>query len=144
MFINSGYSFYWDVTKDWDLTLLTPARHSHEYPYGLRRHRYFTDRHYYIAIAVDLAIRFSWLSRYVPGFLWLSDTEFGLFVLMFLEVARRWMWNFLRIETEWSKLSITRSRYRATLTGGTTVRNSRGPAPDDILLGEFGGKLDAD
>ena len=24
------------------------------------------------------------------------------------------------------------------------VRNSRGPAPDDILLGEFNGKLDAD
>ncbi|PYI10573.1 EXS-domain-containing protein [Aspergillus sclerotiicarbonarius CBS 121057] len=125
MSINSGYSFYWDVTKDWDLTLLTPARHSHEHPYGLRRHRYFADRQYYIAITVDLAIRFSWLSRYVPGFLWLSDTEFGIFVLMFLEVARRWMWNFLRIEAEW-------------------IRNSRGPAPDDILLGEFGGKLDAD
>ena len=24
------------------------------------------------------------------------------------------------------------------------VRNNRGPAPDDILLGEFGGKIDED
>ncbi|PWY69553.1 putative small molecule transporter [Aspergillus heteromorphus CBS 117.55] len=124
-FINSAYSFYWDVTKDWDLTLFSSARQSHEYPYGLRRHRYFTDQQYYMAISIDLAIRFSWLSRYVLGFVWLSDTEFGIFVLMFLEVARRWMWIFLRVETEW-------------------IRNSRGPAPDDILLGEFGGKLDAD
>ena len=41
-----------------------------------------------------------------------------------LEVARRWMWIFLRVETEW-------------------VRSSKGPAPDDILLGEFG-KIDDD
>ncbi|PYH29448.1 EXS domain-containing protein [Aspergillus neoniger CBS 115656] len=124
-FINSAYSFYWDITKDWDLTLFSSARHSHEHPYGLRRHRYFANRQYYLAIIIDLAIRFSWLSRYVPGFVWMSETEFGIFVLMFSEIARRWMWVFLRVEAEW-------------------IRNSRGPAPDDILLGEFGGKLDAD
>ncbi|RAL15632.1 EXS domain-containing protein [Aspergillus homomorphus CBS 101889] len=124
-FINSAYSFYWDVTKDWDLTLLSPLRDNPEYPFGLRRHRFFAVRQYYLAISIDLAIRFSWLSRYMSGFVWLSDTEFGIFVLMFLEVTRRWMWIFLRIETEW-------------------IRNNRGPAPDDILLGEFSGKLDAD
>ncbi|PLB54246.1 putative small molecule transporter [Aspergillus steynii IBT 23096] len=124
-FVNSAYSFYWDVTKDWDLTLLTPSRLDPEHPYGLRRHRYFADRQYYAAILVDLGIRFAWLSRFVPGFLWLTETEGGLFTLMFLEVARRWMWIFLRVEAEW-------------------IRNNRGPAPDDILLGEFNGKLDAD
>ncbi|KAL4881396.1 EXS family-domain-containing protein [Aspergillus karnatakaensis] len=124
-FVNSSYSFYWDVTKDWDLTLLSEARNDNEYPFGLRRYRHFTDQQYYMAIGIDFAIRFSWLSRIVPGFLWLNDTEFGLFVLMFLEVGRRWMWVFLRAEAEW-------------------VRNSRGPAPSDILLGELNGKVDSD
>jgi hypothetical protein len=36
-----------------------------------------------------------------------------------LEVLRRWIWIFFRVETEW-------------------VRNYRGPAPDDILLGDVG------
>lgn len=124
-FINSAYSFYWDVTKDWDLTLLTSSRRDAHYPYGLRRHRHFSDRQYYLAILVDLVLRFTWLSRFMPGFVWLCDTEVGVWLLMFLEVARRWMWIFFRVETE-------------------SVRNSRGPAPDDILLGEFNGKLDAD
>ncbi|THC99322.1 hypothetical protein EYZ11_001228 [Aspergillus tanneri] len=101
MFVNSAYSFYWDVTKDWDLTLFTSSRLDPEYPYGLRRHRYFSDRQYYLAIAMDLIIRFTWLLRFVPAFAWLGETEAGLFVLMFLEVARRWMWTFLRVETEW-------------------------------------------
>ncbi|KAI9375451.1 EXS family-domain-containing protein [Aspergillus egyptiacus] len=124
-FVNSSYSFYWDVTKDWDLTLLSESRNDNEYPFGLRRYRYFTDQQYYAAIAIDFTIRFSWMTRFIPGFLWLSETEFGLFVLMFLEVARRWMWVFIRVEAEW-------------------VRNSRGPAPNDILLGELSGKLDSD
>ncbi|KAL4760731.1 EXS domain-containing protein [Aspergillus foveolatus] len=124
-FINSSYSFYWDVTKDWDLTLFSESRNDNEYPYGLRRYRHFSDQQYYAAIAVDFAIRFSWISKFLPGFGWLSETEFGLFVLMFSEIARRWMWVFLRAEAEW-------------------IRNSRGPAPSDVLLGEYNDKLDTD
>jgi hypothetical protein len=101
--INSTYSFYWDVTKDWDLTLLTSARRNAYYPYGLRRHRYFSDRQYYLAILVDLVLRFSWLSRFIPGLVWLCETEVGIWLLMFLEVARRWMWIFFRVETECGK-----------------------------------------
>ena len=144
-FVNSSYSFYWDVTKDWDLTLLTSSRRDAHHPYGLRRHRHFADRQYYLAILVDLAIRFSWLSRFMPGFVWLCETEVGIWLLMFLEVARRWMWIFLRVETESGELHFAHVRtlgMDANLV--SIVRNSRGPAPDDILLGEFNGKLDAD
>ncbi|KAL4930714.1 EXS domain-containing protein [Aspergillus undulatus] len=124
-FINSSYSFYWDVTKDWDLTLLSESRNDGDHPFGLRRYRHFTDQHYYTAIAVDFVIRFSWTSKFLPGFSWLSEKEFGIFLLMFLEVVRRWMWVFLRAEAEW-------------------IRNSRGLAPSDVLLGEYNGKLEAD
>lgn len=92
------------MTKDWDLTLLTGSRDTSEYPYGLRRHRYFSsDRLYRSAILIDLVLRFSWASKFVPGLQWLTERESGLFVLMFLEVARRWMWVFFRVEAEWGK-----------------------------------------
>lgn len=102
-FINSAYCFYWDVVKDWDLTLLTSHRMHRDHPYGLRRHRLFSDRLYRCVIAADLVLRFSWLWRVIPGFAWLPETESGIFLLMFLEVARRWMWVFFRTEAEWSK-----------------------------------------
>jgi hypothetical protein len=144
--INSSYSFYWDITKDWDLTLFSEARNDNEYPFGLRRFRHFTDQQYYMAIAIDFAIRFSWMWKFFPGFSWVGDTEFGLFLLMFLEVARRWMWVFLRAEAEWSKFLrvLTLRLYTNRVPLHFTVRNSRGPAPHDILLGEYNGKLDAD
>ncbi|OJJ36851.1 hypothetical protein ASPWEDRAFT_431757 [Aspergillus wentii DTO 134E9] len=124
--INSTYTFYWDLTKDWDLTFFTSSRGDKDHPYGLRRIRYFSsDRIYYVAVLVDLVLRFSWLSKFVPSLVWLTERESGIFILMSLEVARRWMWIFFRVETEW-------------------VRNTRGPAPHDILLGELNGKLDAD
>jgi hypothetical protein len=102
-FINSSYSFWWDVVKDWDLTLFSPQRHDRDHPYGLRRHRYFhSDRLYHYVIVADLLLRFSWLWRVLPGLAWLPECEFGLFTLMFLEIARRWMWVFFRVEAEWS------------------------------------------
>ncbi|KAJ5204203.1 uncharacterized protein N7498_005082 [Penicillium cinerascens] len=124
--INSAYSFWWDVVKDWDLTLFSPERSDRDHPYGLRRHRYFhSDRLYHYVIIMDLVLRFSWLWRVLPGLAWLPETECGLFILMFLEVARRWMWVFFRAEAEW-------------------IRNTHGPGPEDILLGEYNHKFDAD
>lgn len=126
LFINSSYCFYWDVTKDWDLTLLSQARNNPEYPYGLRRHRHFpSDTLYYAAIAVNLLLRFSWVWPISTHFQWLKDRESGIFILMTLEVVRRWVWIFFRVEAEW-------------------VRNNGGPAPDDILLGDLNRKWDSD
>lgn len=105
--INSGYSFWWDVVKDWDFTLFSPNRLDRDHPYGLRRHRNFSsDRLYHYVIIADLVLRFSWLWRVVPGLTWLPETESGLFLLMFLEIARRWMWVFFRVEAEWSKFHL--------------------------------------
>ncbi|KAF9253212.1 hypothetical protein LCP9604111_738 [Penicillium roqueforti] len=125
-FINSGYSFWWDVVKDWDMTLFSSESRDSSHPYGLRRHRYFgSDKMYHYVIIADLALRFSWLWRIVPGLGWISETESGLWILMFLEVVRRWMWVFFRTEAEW-------------------IRNTHGPGPDDVLLGEYNHKFDAD
>ncbi|KUL87244.1 hypothetical protein ZTR_03359 [Talaromyces verruculosus] len=127
-FINSAYSFYWDVTKDWDLTLLSPSTRTwhQDYPFGLRPRRIFPrDEMYYGVIAIDLVLRFTWLSRLSPHLDKVNNFESGIFLLLFLEIARRWIWIFFRVETEW-------------------VRSNRGPALDDVLLSDFNGKFDDD
>ena len=120
--VNSGYSFYWDVAKDWDLTLFSSARerNSPDYPWGLRRHRFFHAREfYYAAIIMDALLRCTWslkLSVHLDHF---NDLEGGIFTMEVLEVLRRWVWIFFRIECEW-------------------VRTHRIPTADDILLGDVG------
>jgi hypothetical protein len=157
-FINSAYSFWWDVVKDWDMTLFSPERLDNDHPYGLRRYRYFSsDKLYHYVIIADLALRFSWLWRIVPGFGWIPETESGLWILMFLEVARRWMWVFFRTEAEWSMFSpcprpasnwcspdTIASALRTWPLTFETVRNTHGPGPEDVLLGEYNHKFDAD
>lgn len=125
------------------MTLFTPSRAHPDYPFGLRRHRFFSDRLYYAAILADLLIRFSWVSRFLPGFVWLTEKECGIFLFMAFEVARRWMWVFFRAEAEMSKSS-SPTRWSLDADSESAVRNSRGPATGDILLGEFNGKWDAD
>lgn len=128
--VNATYSFWWDVTKDWDFTLLTTVRDSPEFPYGLRRRLHFQSRAlYYFVIALDLVLRLTWTLKISANFTHWSDGEQGIFVLELLEVFRRWVWIFFRVETEW-------------------VRVHAGPLLDDILMEEYerdeSDKLDID
>ncbi|KIW76253.1 hypothetical protein Z517_10999 [Fonsecaea pedrosoi CBS 271.37] len=128
VFINSFYSFYWDVAKDWDLSLFSSSRERNnpEYPWGLRRYRYFHAKEvYYSAIIIDFLLRCTWSFKLSPHLDHFNDLEGGIFLMELLEVLRRWIWIFFRVETEW-------------------VRNNRGPATDDVLLGDFAAKLDED
>lgn len=104
VFTNSLYSFYWDVSKDWDLTLFAPARERNaaDQPWGLRRGRIFRpDGVYYAAIVVDLLSRCTWSLKLSVHLYHVNDLEAGVFALELLEILRRWMWVFLRVETEW-------------------------------------------
>ena len=127
VFLNSFYSFYWDVAKDWDLTLFSrkPERENPQHPYGLRRHRYFHTKFYYGAIMIDIFLRCTWSFKLSPHLDHFNDLEGVIFLMEFLEVFRRWMWIFFRVETEW-------------------VRNSQPSAEDDVLLVDLGGKIDED
>lgn len=122
---NSAYTFYWDVAKDWDLTLFdTRERTSPEHPMGLRRRLVFSPWTYYAVIAGDLVLRFAWVFRLDSDLVRLPDPESTVFLLQALEVFRRWVWIFFRVETEW-------------------VRSSgSGLGVDDILMADFGGKYE--
>lgn len=101
-------------------------RNDPEHPWGLRRHRYFhLHEIYYVVVGVDLLLRCTWSYKLSPHLDHFNDLEGAIFMMELLEVFRRWIWIFFRVETEW-------------------VRNNRGPAPDDILLGDFSNKVDDD
>lgn len=147
MFLNSFYSFYWDVAKDWDLTLFASSseRNNPEHPWGLRRHTHFhTKDMYYGAIIIDLMLRCTWSFKLSPHLDHFNDLEGGIFIMEFLEVVRRWMWIFFRVETEWGKYLLKANVFIHSWLINHKVRTNRGPAPDDILLGEYNIKLDDD
>lgn len=119
--VNTLFSFYWDVTHDWQLTLFTTAAATGggggygsaggggsgsggsdgSYPFGLRRHRHFvTAELYYIAIALDFLLRCAWSVKLSPHLDVLSEMEGGIFVFELLEIFRRWLWLFFRVEKE--------------------------------------------
>lgn len=58
---------------------------------------------YYGAIVVDLMLRCTWSFKLSPHLDHFNDLEGGIFVMEFLEVLRRWMWIFFRVETEWGQ-----------------------------------------
>ncbi|ANB15708.1 Erd1p [Sugiyamaella lignohabitans] len=102
--INSTYSFYWDITYDWDLELLGGFSWWQRKHQGLRAIMYFPAKHwYYFAICVDCVLRFTWSLKLSSHWYYVADRESGLFVLGVLEIIRRWVWVFFRVESEWVK-----------------------------------------
>lgn len=125
--VNSFYSFYWDVAKDWDLTLFSRERNALGQPWGLRRRLYFQmDEIYYAAIVTDFVLRCTWSLKLSPHLDRFNDLEGVIFIMEFLEVLRRWIWIFFRIETEWVRKAAT------------------GLGQDDVLLGDYQGRYEDD
>ncbi|KAK9456379.1 EXS family-domain-containing protein [Dipodascopsis uninucleata] len=100
LLVNSLYSYWWDVTKDWDLTLFRTKQNGVEDHKGLRAKLYFSRNFYYFAIFIDLILRLSWSVKLSPH-LYFFNNEGGIFALEIFELIRRWVWLILRLETEW-------------------------------------------
>ena len=119
VFMNSLFSFYWDVTQDWGLPIPTfsffsfsssssspPRPPNSSFTSQLRGPRRMPPNHspylYYGAIILDLILRCTWslkLSQYLGC---IHDLEGGIFLLQLVELLRRWMWVFFRVEREWA------------------------------------------
>ncbi|KAG8785587.1 hypothetical protein FRB91_006494 [Serendipita sp. 411] len=148
--INSVYSFWWDVTNDWGLSLLKPSStnlkrkrsmpnipaNSHrllaapstsegiklppspsptdfdpsERQFaGLRPKLFFNDPMiYYMAIFINFILRFTWSLKLSSHLHHIADLEAGVFIIEALEVLRRWIWVFIRVEWEIIKLGGSR------------------------------------
>lgn len=233
--VNSLYSFWWDITNDWGLSLLTPAgwssspsvsyafintpqhlqgRQSLSAPSGRHPHARIRSQHapsalpsslmvpaveapppsrphsptlgsgatspskaphahirsqhsrafstastpnvtypflrpilllpdpliYYLAIALDLILRFTWSLKLSSHLHSIHENEGGIFLMEALEVVRRWMWVYLRIEWEavrkggggfLMEKSEGESRIRAEEEGMEMARREAGGYQDD-------------
>ncbi|XP_038219515.1 xenotropic and polytropic retrovirus receptor 1 [Zerene cesonia] len=95
-FVSSCYTYTWDVKMDWGLfTAGLQAENS-----LLREEIVYSVGFYYFAIVEDLVLRFIW----APAF-YLTDNnivsnETVVSVLAPLEVFRRFIWNYFRLENE--------------------------------------------
>ncbi|KAF9580553.1 hypothetical protein BGW38_002745 [Lunasporangiospora selenospora] len=94
----SIYTFTWDVYMDWGLFRFGKrGGGSFGYPFLRQELVYTRPWIYYFAIITDFLGRFSWIARLLP----LNINGFILsFTLAFIEVLRRWQWNFFRLENE--------------------------------------------
>ena len=88
---NSVFTFIWDVKYDWGLW-------ESEYKY-LRGQLIFPKYLYWIAIVIDFNIRFFWLINSIFAHWDIWDANIS-FMLECLELFRRWVWVFLRVEKE--------------------------------------------
>jgi xenotropic and polytropic retrovirus receptor 1 len=96
LFVSSSlYSFFWDVFMDWGLGQL-------KYGFLSQRLMYPNRSYYYVVILLDIVLRFMWVLTLVPP---QSGASFEVpqylsAVTMGLELMRRTMWGFFRLENE--------------------------------------------
>ncbi|CDH55423.1 exs family protein [Lichtheimia corymbifera JMRC:FSU:9682] len=106
VFINSMYSFWWDISMDWSLiniTTTSPRTHQQTPILRFRRHLHFNDPiWYYAAMTLDFVLRTTW-SLKLSSHLYVKRLEGSIFTMELLEVFRRWVWVIFRMENEWVK-----------------------------------------
>lgn len=102
MFFHSAYSFWWDLTMDWDLGFLNFSQSGMTRNEVLRKRRYFSPFAYYICAGFDFTVRFFWLWELFAGRT-VFEGEINFFFLEILEILRRWVWIFIRVEAEASE-----------------------------------------
>ena len=82
--VQSTSSLYWDIYVDWELELLS-----------LRPRKIVPSLFYYLAIIANTLLRYCWIMRFIGG---------SQAIRLTLEIQRRVLWMFFRIEREWCLL----------------------------------------
>ncbi|KAG0745260.1 hypothetical protein G6F62_005015 [Rhizopus arrhizus] len=89
--INSIYTSAWDIKMDWGLLELKSKN------FLLRDDVVFYRWTYYIAVPINIILRFAWTLNFATSKL--SSDLIG-FIIAILEIYRRIQWNFFRLENE--------------------------------------------
>jgi len=96
MVVNSVYSYIWDIKMDWGLF----DKNAGENKFLREEVVYSSNGYYYFAVIEDLILRFGWtlsLSLTESGYI---HSDLMVTILAPLEVFRRFVWNFFRLENE--------------------------------------------
>ncbi|KAF8305494.1 EXS-domain-containing protein [Clavulina sp. PMI_390] len=163
--INSSYSFWWDITNDWGLTLLkmetwsssssstsayqplsqsplnglnaapSTSGSQSSHPFGLRAPLLFRDPLiYYLIIMLNFVLRFTWSLKLSSHLHSVADLESGVFLMEALELIRRWMWVFLRVEWEVVKKMMEKDASLGQAVSKSVRGHISGVADDNIEL----------
>jgi hypothetical protein len=122
--MNSMYSFWWDISMDWNLINVTfepSSLNQHQQQSSqhaitekdqqksstpmihFRRRLYFSKSTWYmIAIFFDFLLRITW-SLKLSSHIYIRQLDGSVFFIELLEVVRRWVWVIFRMESEWVK-----------------------------------------
>lgn len=97
MCVSSVYTYIWDVKMDWGLF---DANAPKEYRFLREEIVYSTPKCYYFAIAEDFVLRFGWTLSVSLTEVGLVHADLMMSILAPLEIIRRFVWNFFRLENE--------------------------------------------
>ncbi|OAY79692.1 SPX and EXS domain-containing protein 1 [Ananas comosus] len=103
--LNSLYSFYWDITRDWDLSILSRV-FKFKNPSLITSYLYGRIWIYYWVIGSNLVLRCTWTYKLSAH---LRHNYITVFTIMALEIVRRFQWIFFRVENEWNKMTSKQS-----------------------------------
>ena len=71
------------------------------HPFGLRDNLLFRDSLvYYLVIFLNLFLRFTWSLKLSTHLDTVEELESSVFLMEALEITRRWVWVFFRVEWE--------------------------------------------
>nr|GLL48338.1 SPX and EXS domain-containing protein 5-like [Ipomoea trifida]GMD93731.1 SPX and EXS domain-containing protein 1-like [Ipomoea batatas]GME06110.1 SPX and EXS domain-containing protein 1-like [Ipomoea batatas] len=99
--LNSLYSFYWDLNRDWDLSCFTRIFKFNK-PTFLSNVLYGRQWVYFWVIGSNLILRCTWTYKLSAH---LRHNYLTLFTITALEIFRRFQWAFFRVENEWNKMT---------------------------------------
>ncbi|GLT84488.1 hypothetical protein SLE2022_027130 [Rubroshorea leprosula] len=119
--VNSLYSFYWDVTRDWDMSGFSRIFKFNK-PNHLSNLLYGQKWVFFWVISSNLILRCTWTYKLSAH---LRHNYLTVFTVTVLEMLRRFQWIFFRVENEWNK--ITKSSFQLPM--------SEMPREDEKLLG---------
>ncbi|VVB07404.1 unnamed protein product [Arabis nemorensis] len=98
---NTFFSFFWDVLRDWDLSVFTRI-FKFTKP-NLCSHLLCGRRWVYVwVIGSNLVLRWTWTYKLSAH---LRNNYITVFIITALEIYRRFQWAFFRIENVWNKIN---------------------------------------
>ena len=108
------------------------------HPFGLRDPLLFRDSIvYYIAVLLNFVLRFTWSLKLSSHLHTVAELESGVFLMEALELIRRWMWVFFRVEWEIVKKMQERELEQLSLMQSVRLRNSHPGGHENIELFSF-------
>lgn len=92
-----AYTFLWDIFMDWGLIDPLAPKDS---PFLREEMIYGSKWYYYGAIVEDFILRLSWVLNISLGEAWTMESDLLTCITALLEVFRRFIWNYFRLENE--------------------------------------------